>query len=301
MITGHLRKIAGLEQEVKRLKKVRVPHMQAQNASCCQAMCICWRVLLTLSWWGAGPLVADVCACCSHCTIDLPGCNLSWRTCSCHLQVQRASGAFMVSHRRQSMGLPSGLGPPGLTGPAGAVMDTTSSMASEDAEAAEGSLADDEEFVAEEHAHRCTPCRPICHGCRRLLWALLQHRTVSFVADTMRTADQLALIGPRAVQKCLLFPHRSLRYTLTICPCRVGISALRPDGACALPMLLCLVLIYVPGRVEHLCLCCSHPHLVALSLTPPSHAPAGWNSSASRVRWTACSGLWKPRRPRCSA
>lgn len=176
VITGHLRKIAGLEQEVKRLKKVRVPHMQAQNASCCQAMCICWRVLLTLSWWGAGPLVADVCACCSHCTIDLPGCNLSWRTCSCHLQVQRASGAFMVSHRRQSMGLPSGLGPPGLTGPAGAVMDTTSSMASEDAEAAEGSLADDEEFVAEEHAHRCTPCRPICHGCRRLLWALLQHR-----------------------------------------------------------------------------------------------------------------------------
>ena len=151
-----------------------------------------------------------LCACCSYCRIDLPGCDLIWRTCCRHVQVQRASGAFMVSHRRQSMGLPVGLGPPGLTGPAGAVMETTSSMASEDVEAAEGSLADDEEFVAEQHAHRCMPCHHMCDGCRPLLWALRgEHRVVISGADTLRTAYKLALRGPRAVQKWLLPTHRS--------------------------------------------------------------------------------------------
>ena len=175
VITGHLRRIASLEQEVKRLKKVRAARMQICSASCCQAMCMCWWTLLTEEPVGCRPSCYSLpvsCAGCSYGRIDLPGRDLIWRTCCRQVQVQRASGAFMVSHRRQSMGLPTGLGPPGLPGPAGAVIETTSSMASEDVEAAEGSLADDEEFVAEEHAHRCMPCRQMCDGCRPPLWAL---------------------------------------------------------------------------------------------------------------------------------
>ena len=42
VITGHLRRIASLEQEVKRLKKVRAARMQIHSASCCQAICRCW-------------------------------------------------------------------------------------------------------------------------------------------------------------------------------------------------------------------------------------------------------------------
>ena len=40
VITGHLRRIAGLKQEVKRLKKVRAAHMTTECASCCQAVCM---------------------------------------------------------------------------------------------------------------------------------------------------------------------------------------------------------------------------------------------------------------------
>ncbi|KAL3131725.1 hypothetical protein ABBQ38_007446 [Trebouxia sp. C0009 RCD-2024] len=74
-------------------------------------------------------------------------------------QVNRASGAFMVSHRRNSMLMPAASLPSALSSsghlPNG-VMDTFSNLASDENREAgvETELAEDEEFAAEEHAHR---------------------------------------------------------------------------------------------------------------------------------------------------
>lgn len=79
-------------------------------------------------------------------------------------QVNRASGAFMMSQRRNSMHVPATQMLPALSGsghlPSG-VLDTFSSLASDENRDAgvEVELAEDEEFAAEEHAHRC---RALC-------------------------------------------------------------------------------------------------------------------------------------------
>lgn len=75
------------------------------------------------------------------------------------MQVNRASGAFMMSQRRQSMQIPASPLPLALAGssrlPSG-VLDTFSSLASDENRdvGVEVELAEDEEFAAEEHAHR---------------------------------------------------------------------------------------------------------------------------------------------------
>ena len=249
-----------------------------------------------------------LCACCSHCTTDLPGCDLSWRTCCCHVQVQRASGAFMVSHRRQSMGLPPGLGPPGLTGPAGAVMETTSSMASEDVEAGEGSLVDDEEFVAEEHAHRCVPCRPVptqCVMAAGLCCGLSE--STGWCLLLLNSAHTLSA-GPEKPKSCaevpavLLSTHRSCVLQPPCLPLRSRHQHSLPTWhlhSADLAVVPHLPRCVLQGGASALMLLASLP--AYLEPHSPCCAPAGWNSSASRVRWTACSALWKPRRPRCSA
>ncbi|DBA94598.1 TPA: hypothetical protein ACH3X1_002180 [Trebouxia sp. C0004] len=76
-------------------------------------------------------------------------------------QVNRASGAFMMSQRRQSMSMqiPGSPLPPVLSASgrlASGVLDTFSSLASDENRdvGVEVELAEDEEFAAEEHAHR---------------------------------------------------------------------------------------------------------------------------------------------------
>ncbi|DBB08621.1 TPA: hypothetical protein ACH3X3_008748 [Trebouxia sp. C0006] len=76
-------------------------------------------------------------------------------------QVNRASGAFMMSQRRQSMSMqiPGSPLPPALSASgrmASGVLDTFSSLASDENRdvGVEVELAEDEEFAAEEHAHR---------------------------------------------------------------------------------------------------------------------------------------------------
>jgi hypothetical protein len=76
------------------------------------------------------------------------------------MQVNRASGAFMMSQRRQSMQVPASPLPPALSASgrlASGVLDTFSSLASDENRdvGVEVELAEDEEFAAEEHAHRC--------------------------------------------------------------------------------------------------------------------------------------------------
>ncbi len=78
------------------------------------------------------------------------------------MQVNRASGAFMMSQRRQSMSMqiPGSPLPPALSASgrmASGVLDTFSSLASDENRdvGVEVELAEDEEFAAEEHAHRC--------------------------------------------------------------------------------------------------------------------------------------------------
>ncbi len=79
------------------------------------------------------------------------------------MQVNRASGAFMMSQRRQSMSMqiPGSPLPPALSASgrmASGVLDTFSSLASDENRdvGVEVELAEDEEFAAEEHAHRCS-------------------------------------------------------------------------------------------------------------------------------------------------
>ena len=87
------------------------------------------------------------------------------------MQVNRASGAFMMSQRRQSMSMqiPGSALPPALSASgrlASGVLDTFSSLASDENRdvGVEVELAEDEEFAAEQHAHRCA-C--LLHTCTR--------------------------------------------------------------------------------------------------------------------------------------
>lgn len=92
--------------------------------------------------------------------------------CILDAQVQRCSGAFMVSARRASLGLAgspgsalkTGGGTPGFTAasplPHGSPFHAGPSPVGAAAGAQEteeemGELAEDEEYAVEEHAHRC--------------------------------------------------------------------------------------------------------------------------------------------------
>lgn len=77
------------------------------------------------------------------------------------MQVQRASGAYMVNQRRQSMHMTAASPMPLSRAPssrlASGMLETFSSLNSEDNGDMnlDPELAEDEEFAAEEHAHRC--------------------------------------------------------------------------------------------------------------------------------------------------
>lgn len=76
-----------------------------------------------------------------------------------HVQVQRASGAYIMSARKQATGLTPLPSQNSLAEPLSPLpmADLNSHTADFDAAASEraSSLAEDEEFAAEEHAHRC--------------------------------------------------------------------------------------------------------------------------------------------------
>ena len=127
-------------------------------------------------------------------------------------------------------------------------METTSSMASEDVDAAEGSLVDDEEFVAEEHAHRCVPCRSTRHGCRPLLWIVEENR--------MRVSWQTQRAGADGPKSCAELPAV---YPTELC---ATISLFAPAEQASAPPIW-------------------HLHPANMALVPQSlMCPAGWSISA---------------------
>ena len=127
----HLQRILELEKEVKRLKKASTPRDHgARNTM--PAPCAAEALL---------PSPAD--------------------RKPVGLQVQRASGAYMVSARKQGGRQPSLLSQESLPEPTSPLpmleLNRVSSGLDTDDPAADGaasSLAEDEEFAAEEHAHR---------------------------------------------------------------------------------------------------------------------------------------------------
>lgn len=156
-IRGYLDRIAHLEKEIRRLKEVR--QLPAAAAA-----------LLLLELPGSGKEAADVEQCPSCCQRRLLKRGVVWRT-----QVQRCSGAFLMSARRASMGLGSPgsalkgsmPGMPGLLSPfpmsaygASArsldfIPATPGADVTPPGDGDLGGLAGDEEYAAEEHAHRC--------------------------------------------------------------------------------------------------------------------------------------------------